>query len=94
MSGFRLTVVTPNSLTTVEDVELLDVPAVDGRMTVLPGHQPTVCALSRGTLRLHHAARADDRRMIGPGVMTVSRSGVTLITRDVTDSLAADVARV
>lgn len=91
MSAFRLTVVTPDTYTTVDDVSLLDVPAVDGRLTVLPGHQPTVCALARGTIRMRRAGNGNDRRMIGPGVMTVSRSGVTLITRDVTDSLVAGV---
>jgi F-type H+-transporting ATPase subunit epsilon len=88
VSGFRLTIVTPDALTALDDVALLDVPAADGRMTVLPGHQPTVCALSRGAVLLRHAGNGNDRRLIGPGVMTVSRSGVTLITRDATDNLA------
>jgi len=52
MQKFRLEILTPERRFLDADVELVDVEACDGRLTVLAGHAPMVAPLDVGMLRL------------------------------------------
>ena len=82
MNTFLLEIAAPDRSRRVEDVTFLDVPATDGRTTILPGHQPIICALvaGRGILRTKNA-EADQEFDIGGGVMTVAPNTVRIVTR-------------
>lgn len=92
MTGFRVSIVTPRSSLEIDGVEFIDVPAADGRMTILPGHQATIAALSRGMLSLRPQGQPEARHWIGPGIMTVSRTGVAITTRDVSEDRIRQVS--
>ena len=82
MNTFRLEVASPDALSCLDGVTFLDVPAVDGRLTVLPGHQPTICALKSGPVYLRTAPAGNEQTLsIDEGVMTVSPTLVRIVTR-------------
>ena len=55
MRSFKMEIVTPDRHYPERDVTFLDVPAEQGRLTVLAGHEPLICGLCDGLLRLRVA---------------------------------------
>lgn len=59
------------------------VPAHQGRLAVLPGHQPFICALRAGRLRIA-GDRAQTWDVRGGGFMTTTGRDVTLVAEHAT----------
>lgn len=81
MKTFVLTLTTPHSSVSQADLVFLDVPAADGRLTVLADHQPLVCALTEGELVLRREDGTEERQSVGPGAMTVAANHVEIASR-------------
>jgi F-type H+-transporting ATPase subunit epsilon len=86
MNAFDMEIRTPAECHPGRRVNALDVPAEEGRLTVLAGHQPLVCAVTGGTVRIVDADGTTERWTVGPGFMSVARDGTMLLvdaaTRD------------
>ena len=52
MPTLRLEVVTPESKTFSEDVDMVTIPGIDGELGILPLHVPLITALQPGELRV------------------------------------------
>ncbi len=52
MPTLRLEVVTPESKTFSEDVDMVTIPGIDGELGILPLHVPLITALKPGELRV------------------------------------------
>ena len=82
MNTFQLEIVTPDRADPVRDVAAIEVPAEGGRLTVLAGHQPLVCLLRPGILRIRPPAGAPEEWRVAGGTLTVAPERVTVLTRE------------
>ena len=78
---FQVEIITPAGSEPTSEVSALDVPAVRGRMTVLARHQPYVCTLTGGDVRITEPNGEKRGYRIGPGTMAVARGIVTLLVQ-------------
>jgi len=82
MREFSLEIVTESGREHVEGVTLLDVPAEDGRLSIMGGHQPLICTLTNGNIR---AVRINDEVLywrINDGTIIVESDRVRLVTTE------------
>jgi len=86
MNWLALRVLTPDAAPQVRTVAALDVPAAHGRLTVLPGHAPLLCALRPGRVRVTEPDGSRSEIGVGPGMLHIDTRGATLIV----DSAAAE----
>jgi len=81
---FRLEIITPAGATSARTVTFLDVPAAYGRLTVLANHEPMICSLDAGFVRIREDEEFEEERWeIGKGSMKVTRNEVTLLVREI-----------
>jgi F-type H+-transporting ATPase subunit epsilon len=92
MKTFRFEIVSPDLHETYDEVSFLDVPSHDGRMSVLAGHQPTVCLLEDGVVHVR-AADGEKRMAIRGGVLSIDRALVSLLSRQARIVAAAGTGR-
>lgn len=78
MSTFRLSIVTPDIAYPTRDVESLDVSAEEGRLTVLARHQPMICLVRAGDLRIGIPGGLETWAVAG-GVLRVERGETVLL---------------
>jgi F0F1-type ATP synthase epsilon subunit len=84
MRKFNLDIITPAGKVASRAVSFLDVPAVNGRLTVLAGHEPMVCSVDAGTVRVREDEEASEERWeTEAGTLEVSREDVTLLVRGI-----------
>ena len=96
MNTFKLEIITPDKRYPPREVLSVDVPAEKGRLTVLARHQPFICSLTAGTVKIgirdagpetgdfeprHTQAVGKEEWTIGPGTMSVAREAVTLLVK-------------
>lgn len=81
MNTFSLTLATPRQSLTRKGLVFLDVPAADGRLTILPNHQPLVCVLRDGEMVLRLQNGREERHPVGQGAMTVVSNAVEIVSR-------------
>lgn len=55
------------------------VPALEGALGILPGHQPLVCLVGRGTLRLHRIDAEALDVVVDGGFLSVDHDVVTVL---------------
>jgi F-type H+-transporting ATPase subunit epsilon len=89
VNAFRLEIVSPDTAYPARDVAALDVPAAGGRLSVLARHQPLVCLLEAGTVRLRSADGVVEEWTIEGGSLRVASDMVTLLVRRLTPVSAA-----
>lgn len=90
--SFQVEIVTPDAAYPSLNIVSLAVPAARGPMTVLPGHQPCICEIQRGVVRLVDEDGVVERWNVGAGTLTVRRDSMTLLVRDAA-MLPADEAQ-
>lgn len=78
MSTFRFSVVTPDLAYAPRDVESVDVPAEEGRLTVLARHQPMICLVRAGDMRIGSPGGFENWTIAG-GVLRVERGETVLL---------------
>lgn len=79
MRTFRVEIVTPGAAHDFDRVTALSVPARQGRLAVLPRHQPFICALSEGEAVLTDEEGHEERWRIGDGTLRVSPNGASML---------------
>jgi len=87
VSNFRLRIVTPELSYPDREVVSLDVPAEAGRLTVLARHQPLVCLVREGEVRVGTGS-AVERWQVKAGVLRVQPADVVLLVHDARPSAA------
>jgi F0F1-type ATP synthase epsilon subunit len=82
MNTFCVTFTTPGRAETLDHVVRLNVPAADGRLTVLANHQPLLCALGKGELQVESGDGSVQTRTVRGGAMTVRGNRVEIVARE------------
>ena len=80
---FPVEIVTPAGALPRCMAQLVEVPATCGRLSVQARHQPLVCLLRAGDVRIVEGEGRERFCAVEEGIMTVDRRGVTLLTRRV-----------
>ena len=78
---FALEVVTPAYAAPPRPVVAVEAPGEAGDLTILAGHQPLVCLLRAGEVRVRNDRDEVERWTVEPGTLIVTPDGVTLLTR-------------
>jgi F-type H+-transporting ATPase subunit epsilon len=78
---FSFELVTPSGVVLSRDATYVEVPGDEGRMGVLAGHQPGIVGLSAGLVTARFADTGDLSWSTGPGVMTITPGGVSLLVQ-------------
>jgi len=81
---FPLQLITRGGEVFARDVVSVDVPAVEGRLTVLARHEPLVCSVLEGSVKIRAASGEYETWDVMPGVMQVGRDGVELVVQSAT----------
>ena len=81
MGTFNLEIITPEQAYPARPVRALDVPAHEGRLTVLPGHQPFICSLQAGRMEVEVPEGGQEAWTIGTGTLSVGPEGVTVLVQ-------------
>lgn len=79
MATLRLEIVTPESKTYSDDVDMVVIPGVEGEMGVLPEHVPLMTQLLPGELRVTKGSE-ELRLAVGEGFAEVTQDCVTVLT--------------
>lgn len=81
MKTFLLRIVSPESNQPDREVTLVDVPAQEGRLTVLAGHERFICSLRSGSVKILPTSGEKEQWSIEGGTMAVEPERVTLLVR-------------
>jgi len=79
VNTFKLEIITPESAFPERDVVSIDVPAEEGRLTVLAGHQPFVCSVRDGKVRIGNVEGETEAWTVERGALTVTPETATLL---------------
>jgi len=77
--SFRLRVITPTETKVDEEVEMVIMRCIDGDMGVLSGHEPHICVLDIGVLRVQ-GGRRERRLAVFGGIAEVLDNVLTILT--------------
>jgi len=75
----RIRLVTPDRILVDEDAQAVDIPAKNGYLEVLYGHAPLLAEIGAGEVRLHGAARGEERYTVARGFVEVLPQRVTIL---------------
>ena len=89
MTPFTLEIVTPGEARPPREVAAVEVPAEEGRLTVLAGHQPLVCTIRAGRVRVRDASGENRIWRVGAGTLTVDPGRATLLVAGAAEETAA-----
>jgi F-type H+-transporting ATPase subunit epsilon len=81
MNTVSLEIITPERAYAARELTQLDVPARDGRLTVLAHHAPLVCAVRAGEMDTREPDGTRARWTVGPGTLAVEGDAATLLVR-------------
>lgn len=84
---FDLTIMLPEATYPAREVISLDIPASDGRMTILARHQPMLIAITEGKIFIQRKNAPERQRecwQVGEGAVLIQPSGVTITTHSAT----------
>lgn len=92
MKTFQLEIVTPDGRTFQGPVESLVLPAWEGQMGVLPGHEPLVAVMKPGAMRFH-ADGKDEWLAVSGGFAQVGPAKVVVLAETAEMATAIDSVR-
>lgn len=84
MNTFSMEIVAPDRAYAPREIQALDVPAEQGRLTVLARHEPFICSLQAGGVVITDPQGGREAWELGPGTMRVTPHLVTLLVHAVT----------
>ena len=92
--GLALEIVTPERVALTERVDSVSLPAFDGEMGVLPGHEPYLVQLTAGPVRVR-AGDAERRFAVSGGFAEVHKDRVEVFaeTAEMADEIDVERAR-
>ncbi|KQP59148.1 ATP synthase F0F1 subunit epsilon [Methylobacterium sp. Leaf399] len=79
MATFQFDFVGPERTLYSGQVEAVQLPGVEGEMTVLPGHAPVLTALKVGVIVINETGHAGKRVLVRGGFADIGPTGVTVI---------------
>jgi len=91
-STIKLDIVTPERLCYHEDINVLEAPAIDGLIGILPRHAPMVTALSTGVLKIQKDGE-EILISISEGFMEVKPAQINVVVRSAELSHEVDIER-
>lgn len=83
MASLSVKIITPDKAYPARKALSVQAPADKGMMMVLPGHEPMICRLGKGEVRIAFANESGEQWLIDGGTMRVGRSAVTILTSSV-----------
>jgi F-type H+-transporting ATPase subunit epsilon len=83
----QLKIVMPEAAIPPRDIQGINVPAADGRLTVLAGHQPLVVALVRGNAVITALDGTRETWAISDGALQVEANTAILLVSEATRQL-------
>jgi F-type H+-transporting ATPase subunit epsilon len=89
---FHLEIVTPDGSTFKGEVDALVVPAWEGQLGVLPGHEPEVAVMKPGALRYTRDGK-DEWLAISGGFVQIEPAAVVVLAETAELATAIDTAR-
>lgn len=92
MKTLQLEIVTPDGHTFKGEVESIVMPAWEGQLGVLPGHEPLVALLKPGALR-YTAAGKDEWLAVSGGFAKIGPDKVVILAETAESAAAIDTAR-
>ena len=92
MAGLKLRIITPERVVLEQDVDQVTATAVDGQLSILPGHEPIVTPLAIDILH-YKTAKEEDFAAIMGGVLEVKNNEVTVLSNVAELDTEVDVAR-
>lgn len=92
MNTFHLEIVTPDGVTFQGDVESMVLPAWEGLLGVLPGHEPMVAVMKPGPLKYEIQGKTEWLAVSG-GFAQIARDKVVLLAETAEAAAAIDTAR-
>ena len=91
MATLRLEIVTPETTTYSEDVEMVVLPGSEGELGVYPKHVPLLTTVKPGELRIFKDGRATSLA-IGEGFVEITAEAVSVLTDMALESEKIDEA--
>lgn len=79
MATFQFDFVGPERTLYSGQVEAVQLPGVEGEMTVLPGHAPVLTALKVGVIVINEAGHSGKRVLVRGGFADIGPTSVTVI---------------
>lgn len=79
---FQLDIALPEAPLPSRTVTAIDVPAANGRLTVLAHHQPLIAALNAGRMTVTNAQNQRDLWRISKGALQIKDNTATLLVRE------------
>jgi len=89
MATLRLEIVTPESKTYSEDVDMVVVPGIEGEMGILPHHVPLMTQLKPGELKVTRNGESI-YLAVGEGFVEVTQERVSVLTDMAIEEQAID----
>lgn len=90
--ALTLKIITPERIVLEKEVEQVTATAIDGELSVLPGHQPLITSLAIDLLR-YKAGKEEDFAAIMGGVLEVKNNEVTVLSDAAELDTEIDAAR-
>jgi F-type H+-transporting ATPase subunit epsilon len=81
---FQLDIVLPETPMPSRSIASIDVPAADGRLTVLANHQPLITVLIPGDVQITDENGSREHWIISSGALQVDNNVATLLVREAT----------
>jgi len=81
---FQLEIVLPETPMPPRLINSIDVPASDGRLTVMANHQPMIAALTPGSMIIKDDNGKTETWTIGTGALQVENNVATILVRECT----------
>src|SRR5262249_49094211 len=75
----KLEIVTPEGVVSLEDVDMVTLPAVDGQIGILPQHVPLMTQMAPGELIVCKNGR-DQSLAVGEGLVEITGDRVAILT--------------
>jgi F-type H+-transporting ATPase subunit epsilon len=79
MATLKLEIVTPEGVTTSEDVEMVTLPGIEGEMGIYPQHVPLVTELAPGEIIIRRGGE-EYFLAVGPGFVEITGERVAVLT--------------
>lgn len=91
MATLRLEIVTPEAMTYSEDVDMVELPGIEGELGILPQHVPLMTQLRPGELHVKKGLE-DVWLAVGQGFVEVGPDHVSVLTDMAVEEKAIDEA--
>ena len=84
MASFQLELVSPEKLLLSRAVEMAVIPAAEGEMGVLAGHEPMIVALRGGVISVREGGQVTEQLFVAGGFAEVAPDRVTILADEAT----------